>query len=103
MKLEKDVKERGGRVLLRAGTEISDRHLGILKTWGIDEAEIENVTPEDVASGTGVELDPEAFKLAEEAIDQLFVHGDRSNAAVRELIRLCVLRRVRSHPGVKGG
>ncbi len=32
MKLEKDVQERSGRVLLRVGTEITERHLNSFRT-----------------------------------------------------------------------
>ena len=103
MKLERDVKERTGRILLRAGTEITDRHMNILRTWGVSEVDIENVTQEEVAAQAALQFDPEAFEKAEERIEQVFMHADRSQATVRELIRLCILREVRALSGVKGG
>jgi hypothetical protein len=103
MILEKDVKERSGRVLLRAGTEITGRHLNILKTWGVAEADIKDVTQEQVNAQAAQQFDPQALKEAEERMEQLFLHVDRSQAAVRELIRLCVVRQVRAQARVQGG
>jgi hypothetical protein len=95
MKLEKDVQERSGRVLLRAGTEITERHLNIFRTWGVAEADIESVTREEAAAHAARDLDPEVLKAAEEFVSPLFVHTDSNHAAVRELKRLCVLRHIR--------
>ena len=95
MKLEKDVQERSGRVLLRAGTEITERHLNIFRTWGVAEADIESMSSEQVAAQATRDLDPEVLKAAEDAIDPLFAHTDLDHAAVRELKRLCILRHVR--------
>ena len=101
MKLEKDVQERSGRVLLRAGTEITERHLNIFRTWGVAEADIktdiESMSREEAAAQAARDLDPEVLEAAEEFISPLFVHTDANHAAVRELKRLCVLRHVRSN------
>ena len=95
MKLEKDVQERSGRVLLRAGTEITERHLNIFRTWGVAEADIESMSSEEASAQATRDLDPEVLKAAEDAIDPLFTHTDLDHAGVRELKRLCVLRHVR--------
>ena len=94
MKIEKDVLERSGRILLRAGTEITERHLNIFRTWGVTEAEIESMSREDAAAQSGRELDPEVLQAAEAFIDPLFAHTDSNHAAVRELKQVCVLRHV---------
>ncbi|MGH9427175.1 MAG: hypothetical protein ACRD2L_12835 [Terriglobia bacterium] len=95
MKLEKDVQERSGRVLLRAGTEITERHLNIFRTWGVAEADIESMSREEAAAQAARDLDPEVLKAAEAFIDPLFAHTDPDHAAVHELKRLCVLRHAR--------
>ena len=41
MVVAKDVKDQGGRIMLRAGNEISEKHLGILKKWGIHDVDVE--------------------------------------------------------------
>ena len=95
MKLEKDVQERSGRVLLRAGTEITERHLNIFRTWGVAEADIESMSREEAAAQAARDLDPEVLKAAEEAIDPLFVHTDSITPQFASSKRLCVLRHVR--------
>ena len=95
MILEKDVQERSGRVLLRAGTEITDRHLNIFRTWGVVDVEVESMRHEEAAAQAARELDPEVLKAAEEFLGPLFAHTDSDHPAVREMKRLCVLRHVR--------
>ena len=95
MVLEKDVKERSGRVLLRAGTEISDRHMNILKTWGVTEVDVENLTQAEVNAQVTQQLDPEALKIAEEQVSHLFCHTDKEHPAMRKLMRISVMKQVR--------
>ena len=102
MKLEKDAQERSGRVLLRAGTEITERHLNIFRTWGVTEADIESMSREEAAAQAALELDPEALQAAEAFIDPLFAHTDSNHAAVRELKQVCVLRHVRFNKAKRG-
>lgn len=102
MKIEKDVQDRSGRVLLRAGTEITERHLNIFRTWGVTEADIESMSREEVAAPGAREPDPEALQAAEAFIDPLFAHTDSNHAAVRELKRVCVLRHVRLNEQKRG-
>ena len=85
MKLEKDVQERSGRVLLRAGTEITERHLNIFRTWGVAEADIESMGRQEATAQATRNCDPEVLKAAQEFISPLFVHTDATHAPVREL------------------
>jgi hypothetical protein len=96
MVLGKDVKERSGRVLLRAGTEISDRHMNILKTWGVTEVDVENLTQQEVNAQVTQQLDPAALKIAEEQVSYLFSHTDKEHPAMRELMRISVMKQVRN-------
>jgi len=85
MKLEKDVQDRSGRVLLRAGTEITERHLNIFRTWGVAEDDIESMSRQEATAHFTRNLDPEVLKAAQEFISPLFVHPDATHAPVREL------------------
>ena len=40
MVLAADVQDRQGRVLLREGMELNDKHIRMLKTWGINLIDI---------------------------------------------------------------
>jgi hypothetical protein len=99
MKLASDVIERSGRVLLRAGTEITEKHLDILRKWGVTEVDALGVS----ADSPGQELeamDPELLVEAEMKARRLFRHTDPDHPAVGELLRLCALRLARRHSGI---
>jgi hypothetical protein len=78
MVLEKDVEERSGQVLLRAGSEITDRHLNILRSWGVTEPDIQNVTQEQVNAQVMQQFDPKILKEVEERMEQVSLHANRS-------------------------
>jgi hypothetical protein len=78
MVLEKDVEERSGQVLLRAGSEITDRHLNILRSWGVTEPDIQNVTQEQVNAQVMQQFDPQVLKEVEERMEQVSLHANRS-------------------------
>ncbi len=99
MVIATDVLDRNGRVLLKTGMQISDKHLRILKQWGITDADIEGVSREEVNARAVENLDKEALGRAEEHHKELFRHTDREHPFVAELFRLSVLRNVNQMTG----
>lgn len=95
MLLKSDVCDRSGRMLLPAGGELTDRHLKIFRTWGVLEADIEDGGSLDTSLAlTSVDVDPVRLAAAEEAVHQLFRLNDPEHPAIRELMRLCIIRKV---------
>ena len=92
MILAESVKDRRGRVLLGEGSGITERHLKILRMWGITEADIQGVEREQVVAQAVAELDASLLQAAEARAQQLFQHTDREHPAIRELFRLCSVR-----------
>jgi hypothetical protein len=96
MVLASDVRDRSGRLLLKGGTELNDRHLHILRTWGILEAEVVGVEedPDDpmLANGIG----PELWSALENEIAPLFRHADLTHPAMRELLRMRIMKKARN-------
>lgn len=92
MILARDAKDLNGRILLAAGTEITEKHLRVFKIWGVSEAEIVGIDQEDVAAKTAAQVDPANLKDAEEKTQKLFVFVDKSHPAISELMRLTVSR-----------
>jgi hypothetical protein len=92
MTLGADVRDRSGRLLLGSGTELSERHLYILKTWGVLEVEIAGA--EEVSSGLESEKTIDSALLAsiEREITPLFRYADNDHPAIKELMRLRILR-----------
>jgi hypothetical protein len=88
MVLAADVRDRNGRLLLKAGTELTEKHLYILRTWGIVEAEVVGVA-EDQVCPSGVDaIDPEVLAAIEARITPLFRHNDLGHPAIKELLRI---------------
>ena len=90
MVLASDVKDKGGRTLLGAGNELSDRHLQIFKTWGIVDADIVGADREELASKSLLEIDPQLLEEAQHETEKVFRHADLSHPAVKELYRLAI-------------
>lgn len=95
MVLAEEVKDRNGRKLLNAGISLSEKHLRILKIWGVTEATIEGVSRETLTEEQFAELDPEVLEQAEEYVKSRFIHTDEELEPVRELMRFCTLRKAR--------
>ena len=92
MLLASDVLDRSGRLLLKTGTELTGRHLYILRTWGIIEADI--VAAEDIYPDTAQDkaIDPVLWGVLEEKIMPLFLHADLSHPAMNELMCIRIQR-----------
>jgi hypothetical protein len=99
MVIATDVLDRNGRVLLKTGLQINDKHLKILKQWGITDADIQGVSREEVTAAAIQNLDKDALAQAQEHYTTLFRHTDRDHPFVAELFRLSVLRHVNQTQG----
>jgi hypothetical protein len=98
MSLEANVLDRNGRVLLRARTALTERHLRALKIWGVSEASVLGARQEEARPRSrDVSVDPAAQAAAESALRERFRHADTAHPFVAELYRQCLLR---VRPGV---
>jgi hypothetical protein len=99
MVLAANVLDRNGRILLKGGLEITDKHLTILKQWGVTDAEIKDMNRDEITAAAVQGLDPEALGHAEEHFKGLFRHTDREHPFFLELFRLSVIRHVNQLQG----
>ena len=95
MVLADDLKDQNGRFLLAKGVELSAKHLKIMKTWGVVEADIEGVTEQEIGEKQTADIDPKILEKAEEIERQRFIFSDLEHEAVHQLFQICVLRRAR--------
>jgi hypothetical protein len=93
MVLASDVRDRSGRMLLKAGAELTQKHLVIFRTWGVLEADIAGQGGQ-TADQIPADVEPLQLAAAEDALEPLFRHTNRSHPAVIELMRLAALRKV---------
>jgi HD-like signal output (HDOD) protein len=99
MVLAGDIRNPSGRFLLGKGTRLQLKHLRILKTWGVIEANIDAVIQKDVEAKSIADLDPGIIEEAEKVVSERFVHVDLEHAPIRELFRICSLRKAKEISG----
>lgn len=90
------VYDRGGRLLIAAGTELSQKHLNALKKWGVGEVKIKG-SIEDSGEATRA-VDAALIKEIEDQFRRLFRHTDLQHPMVNQLFHHCVLREVSRQP-----
>ncbi|MGQ9569267.1 MAG: hypothetical protein ACUVUQ_00200 [Thermodesulfovibrionales bacterium] len=93
MVLNADVKDINDRLLIKAGTELVEKHLHILRAWGITEVDIKGMTEEDVETFIKKEIDPFALEQAENELDKIFRYTDRNHPAIKEIFHFSVIRK----------
>ena len=93
MVLAEDLRNHNGRFLLAKGEKLTSKHLRIIKLWGVVEANIGGVSQKDVEANTIAQLDPVITGEAEKVMRERFCHTDLEYPPVRELFRLCTLRK----------
>ena len=95
MILDRDITNRNGLVLLRAGQEITEKHLKILRMWGITEADIKGIDKEEIMNKAATEIDPQILEEAKIKAYEIFRHTDQEHPFIKELFRLVTLRLAR--------
>jgi hypothetical protein len=96
MMLASDVLDRSGRMLLKTGTELTGRHLYILRTWGIIEADIVGAEDNFADAAPDKSIDPMLWSTLEDKIMPLFLHADLSHPAMYGLLRMRIQREARN-------
>jgi hypothetical protein len=97
--LAKDVKNAQGQLLIRSGVEIIERHLVLLKSWGITEVEVqEEIGRPSEANSNLTDADPEGaarLQAARNGLLEMFRHNNLEEPVMAELIDLCAHRRLK--------
>lgn len=92
MLLADDVHSLNGRVLLRSGSRLTEKHLGIFKAWGVTEADISGVSKDDISDSTAEEIDPQVLSLARESAEKRFHLSGTAHPLLEELFRIITFR-----------
>lgn len=95
MVLQRDIKDRSGRMLLPAGASVTDKHLNVFRTWGITEAHVrgEKDGAEAAAATASLDdLDADLVARARDELTRLFSQTDREHPLMKELFTLAVAR-----------
>jgi hypothetical protein len=88
-----DVLDSAGQVLLRQGMQLTERHLRVLRAWGVSQVDIE---------GAGAGLQEAAVVATQEQqeeiqrrINRLFLKANLDHPVIKELQRLGEMRMLR--------
>lgn len=105
MVLAKDLTDPFGRFLIGRGTAIEERHIRIMKMWGVTSADIEGMDQEHAVQEEFLHIDPGLLPKIQAHVDSLFSAPNADSAvgvgaaddldkneALEEIKRLCVLR-----------
>ncbi|PIR00942.1 MAG: hypothetical protein COV66_03710 [Nitrospinae bacterium CG11_big_fil_rev_8_21_14_0_20_45_15] len=112
MILASDVVAFNGRTLISRGVIIQEKHLSILKKWGIAELDIYDSDETDTKKSINIENERELFSIPEyvpdtilsstvEKCSQSFKLNNLSDPLTREFFRLAVGYSLKNHPDVK--
>lgn len=91
MVVGRDVKDRNGRLLVAARTSLTERHVRIMKIWGVNAVFVEDGREDKVQDE--VDLPPEIMTAAEESLRRRFSFNDLKDEAVSELFRIGLRKR----------
>jgi hypothetical protein len=87
MVLAREVKNKHGNILLKKGDMLSEKHIMLLKSWGVTEADIEGVDRDQVEKKEMDGLSPDLIASVEGELKGLFPDfGD--NPLMEELYRV---------------
>jgi len=88
-----------GRVLLRAGAELTEQHLRIFRTWGLSEADIEGVDEAEIHDKRLSVADPSVVEKMRAEIQVRFRHADTSHPMMTELYHFALEQAVEENQG----
>ena len=93
MILAADLMSPRGRLLLPKGTVLNKEHLRICQKWGVHEAEIDNVAPQDLDSGDKlIQIDQKIIAASQALADSRFLLANREHPVMKSLMKLFVMR-----------
>jgi len=86
MELSSDVIDRQGRILLKSGVELNEKHLRVFNTWGILEVDVKGSGAQEEVQKV---YSPELIEEARQYVTSLFQHNDESHPVIKNLQTYC--------------
>ncbi|HOW67662.1 MAG TPA: hypothetical protein P5186_14725 [Candidatus Paceibacterota bacterium] len=89
-----DVKNMDDMLLIPAGTRLTEKHINILLTWGIEEVVVEAGDQVNEPVDPLRTIPPEMLQRITADVRKRFRSLDDSSPVQQEILRLAILRRV---------
>ena len=93
MLLNEDVKS-GNQILLAKGVKITNKHINIFKSWGINSVDISGACEEELIKIKLNSLSPEERKNLEKNLKEKFLHVDMGFRPAKALFDGCLLNKI---------
>ena len=99
MVLGEEVKSKAGRLLLGQGMELTEKHLLIFRTWGVQEVTIVTESDEQQhdSKTDAAEISIEQLEKATEELRPIFSQVDLDHPLFAELLHLAAQKRALTH------
>ena len=96
--LQKDALGANGRLLLKAGSTIKEKHLDVFRTWGVVEVDIiGDEPPQDESNIDFSALPTEIKDQITQKLEHQFRHCNLQNPLIHELVSYQKVRLIKTH------
>jgi hypothetical protein len=111
MVLAREAKDQNGRVLLEAGQALTEKHIRVLKAWGVMDISIREEADQakkPLGERPPAPVDPKLLEQYQTELKDFFRFNDLRHPAVQELFQICLKRKTQqtdtaNHHATAGG
>ncbi len=87
MIVKKDIKDKNGRLLLPQNSQLEEKHIRILKIWGIYEVDIDQAEEEEEKNLQSSNLTVQDIKYASKIIRPKYANTNTNHPCIREIFK----------------
>lgn len=87
MTLAADVKNKHGNIMIRQGMTLTEKHIMLLKAWGIAEADVEGFNRDQLQEEEMKTVSPEVIEIIEKELSDFFPPFE-GNEIMTEIYRI---------------
>lgn len=95
MKIAADVVNLHGQLILKKGVSIEEKHMRILKAWGVQTVEVESAGGTHAQAESANSLSEEQMGLIEEALTDVFGKENLQQPLMKQLYQVCLARKAK--------
>ncbi len=94
MILAADVKNKHGNIMIKQGMTLTERHIMLLKAWGIPDADVEGADREQLHQEEMKTVAPEVIEAIEKELSEIFPPLE-GNELMSEIYRIAKKMKIR--------
>lgn len=94
MTLAADVKNKHGNIMIKQGMVLTEKHIMLLKAWGIPDADVEGADRDQLHQEEMKTVSPEVIAVIEKEMNEIFPPVD-GNVLMSEIYRIVKKLKIR--------